>query len=907
MTTASYDGFLRLLGVDDSEALRAWHEATLALPKRTDVVTLVLAWRWAIATRDFAYADHRDRVARLVEAGLTHHLSPDVLEFLNDIYPQEQPAEFLQDVFRRERALSTLDLSTDDHFASGMIASAERLASVLTTLRENQRSPIGRRLLEVFPELAALCVERDDHVTVEHERLGEARFPLLDHLVERSVARKLVGLELRDIRIFQRDEALSPAAFDAESQVVADLAQEGLMPIVRAALCFLDFTKGGTSAQRRAWQDAGADLSIHNEASAHVLTHFDVLRRFPRFRADPLQTALAHELVRVHGVTGQVIRGECPLSVFASFATWLRDSQADLAASMGVDPTRAIDSAVDMLHVINACDTAGVREGLYTDSLRFEFVAVESLIRRVARDTQLDPDVALSAREAFGAADPREAVHRKRQWLIDRLLRLRAGRTEAGEPSEEAVRVVTSLSDDVLDFTVELLSKAQLWYVEAATASLSPGAQLTLLTCALVQAHRDPSIDTSHLFHITFLPLLRDLGRDEHAAAPYRVRLIEALLRRTDLDAVVRGADPMPDDALGSFEVELGRGQALAVRFDASAEANALLTLLPMYERKSSVAFHATLKTLCDLYGLRKDDFDRLANEDAYLVHMNSARSDKDRMLDHAVPGRVVEIGPGGGVVLDLLEARFPKSDIVGVDVSRVVVETLHARRERENRRWRVIEADAFALDKHLEPGTVTTIVLCSVLHEIYSYVEVEIDGRARKFRLESVRDLLRACYRTLAPGGRIIIRDGIMPPDEPRIIEFIDPEGPEFFRMFQEQFEGRPIRGEWIDAKRLRIGAADAMEFLYCYTWGPASFPYEVREQYGVLPYEEYTGMILAWLANCGDSPAQLIDLPPHEASYLQSGYNDGLASKIRLYDGAFQAVALPDSNALMVFEKPA
>ena len=30
-------------------------------------------------------------------------------------------------------------------------------------------------------------------------------------------------------------------------------------------------------------------------------------------------------------------------------------------------------------------------------------------------------------------------------------------------------------------------------------------------------------------------------------------------------------------------------------------------------------------------------------------------------------------------------------------------------------------------------------------------------------------------------------------------------------------------------------------MEFLYTYTWGPASFPYEVRELYGILEYDDY------------------------------------------------------------------
>jgi hypothetical protein len=139
------------------------------------------------------------------------------------------------------------------------------------------------------------------------------------------------------------------------------------------------------------------------------------------------------------------------------------------------------------------------------------------------------------------------------------------------------------------------------------------------------------------------------------------------------------------------------------------------------------------------------------------------------------------------------------------------------------------------------------------------------------------------------------------MPPDEPRYIRFKDPDGPEFFRLFQEQFEGRKIFGEWMDEVTVRTFAPDAMEFLYCYTWGPESFPYEVREQYGVLPYEEYQEAIVAWLG------AECRSVEVTDGSYLQEGYIQGLKDKIDLFDEHMHPVALPDSNAILVFEKKA
>lgn len=902
----SFEAFCSLLRTEPTPTLDTWFEASAGLPSKANLHTLATAFRWANHADELHYRPREEWPQALIEDGLLQHQTETLLNHLRDITPVEHPELFLKEAFWREVALLELDTHNDDHFANALLSNADTLLACLSTIREPRHHVIAETLFRVFPELVALRYHRADHVTDEHESTsGSAPLPLLEHLVDRSLARKLRGLERADIACFQRDDALGQAAFDAEVAVVQSLESAGLMPLLRAALMFLDFAKGGTDEARDRWRQTGVDLSIHNEAAARILAQNHTLRRFPRLRAAPVLEQLVIELVRVHGLTGQVIRGECPLTVFEPFTTWLRHAQPQLAQAFGLSHPHTIDLVIDLLHVLNLCDTAGVREGLFTDALRFEFVAVENLLRRVSRSST---DEIARALQAFDAptedTEPRSLQARQRQWLTDRLTRLRQSRIKHGEPVQESIDAVNNLSSEALMHAVKWLANCQLWYVEAATSSLTASSQLKLLICAITQSNNYTSIDTSKMYHITFLPLVRELGRSDHAAS-YRVRLVEALLRRLDIEAVVRGADPMPDDALGSFEVELGGGQAIAVRFEASAEATALLTLLPTYEKKSSAAFHATLKTLCDLYGLRKDDFDRLANENTYLQHMNDARSDKERMLDHARAGCIVEIGPGGGVVLDLIEARFPTSRVVGVDVSRLVVETLQQKREREKKRWTVIEADAFELDAHFEPGTVTTVVLCSVLHEIYSYVEYPVDGVPRRFRLESVRDLLRACYRTLAPGGRIIIRDGIMPLDEPRIIEFIDPDGPEFFRLFQEQFEGRPICGEWLDEKRVRLGAADAMEFLYCYTWGPASFPYEVREQYGVLPYDEYLSTILAWLAH--ESPsARAIELPPAQASYLQQGYIDGLAPKIRLYDAQFQAVALPDSNAILVIEKP-
>jgi SAM-dependent methyltransferase len=376
---------------------------------------------------------------------------------------------------------------------------------------------------------------------------------------------------------------------------------------------------------------------------------------------------------------------------------------------------------------------------------------------------------------------------------------------------------------------------------------------------------------------------------------------VEAALASAPVAALLSGE---PDDrggVLATVAGALGDDRAVEIDLAETEEAGALVTLLALYETRSSAAFHGTLKALCDLYRLRKDEFDRVANEAQYLATMNAARGDKGRMVELVRPGRIVEVGPGGGVVLDLLEARFPGSEVIGLDVSQEVIEALTTRRTRDGRRWRVVRGDAFSLPDVVGAGTVDSVVYCSVLHEIYSYVER--DGR--RFGLAPVRELLQATWRALRPGGRIVIRDGVAPPPGTRRLRFVAPDARELFGLFAAQFEGFDVAWRELPDGRVELPAHHAMEFLYTYTWGPESFPYEVREQYGILTYPAYRAALREWLDGHDGARARLLELPPELASYLQPGYVAGLAGKVELTDEGDRPAALPDSNCLLVVER--
>ena len=390
----------------------------------------------------------------------------------------------------------------------------------------------------------------------------------------------------------------------------------------------------------------------------------------------------------------------------------------------------------------------------------------------------------------------------------------------------------------------------------------------------------------------------------------YRTRLVEAALGAVPIRALVTGtASTGPLGALSARLAHPTDPDAIVLDYVDTDESAALITLLGLYETRSQAAFHAMLKALCDLYGLRKDELDRVANEASYLETMNAARSDKARMLDFVRPGRIVEVGPGGGVVLDLLEERFPDSEIIGLDLSREVVAALEQRARLPRvsgaaagetapaagagRRWRVVLGAAEELARHV-PAPVDTVVFCSILHEVYSYTEP-------RFSLESVRRVVAAAFDALRPGGRLVIRDGVMPPPGTRRIRMLAAELRPTLLLYTAQFEGRPIRFTELDPDRVEMTAADAMEFLYTYTWGPASFPYEVRELYGILTYDDYAARLVEWCG--GEAAARIVENPL--GSYLQDGYRAALERKIELTDEHDRPVPLPDSNCLLVVER--
>ena len=265
-------------------------------------------------------------------------------------------------------------------------------------------------------------------------------------------------------------------------------------------------------------------------------------------------------------------------------------------------------------------------------------------------------------------------------------------------------------------------------------------------------------------------------------------------------------------------------------------------------------------------------------------------RSDKERILEYVVGNKILEVGSGSGIHLNMLEDAFPQAQIQGIDISDTVVHALQMKKQCENRRWNIQQGNATELNFNEK---FDTIIFCSVLHEVFSY-----QSKWGKFSYRPLEEALVKAFSLLNKGGRIIIRDGVMSSDDSMIlIRFLNPDGVNFLQQYCDDFKGRDIPYIKVYKNEVHMKMNDAMEFLYTYTWGYEAYQCEVQEQYGYLTKEGYEKFVnILW----GES-TQI----KYSNSYLQDGYTKALKSKVKFIDIDGEEIPLPNSNYLLVVEK--
>lgn len=680
--------------------------------------------------------------------------------------------------------------------------------------------------------------------------------------------------------------------------------------ILEETLKWSETAKVGLPHQRRDWTGKGCNLFVHNIGSAWIYAEYvqcivnapnDV--DYPMHRgtsdvrdpggvsggsADVDIKEIIYTLIYTHGLVGQYIRGEVPLDAneplyrlacrmerASAVSVTSPGSQVVVSSGGPIGPAgpEGISEAIDLkkvLIVLNYCIISAVDECIWTDIRpQAEDVICKVLEGRFAE--QFD--------------------------LKERLRRLRAVSIKNGEAFDEEYQRVFS-DGRVAERFGTLLDRTELWYVEAALFDFSFEEFVKIFLLADL-THRH-----NRTRHISFERMMKDLYYQHDGKKRvniYKKRIIEKYLGDNPIEAILAGdikKNPHVEHetAVAGFQPSAaGDGpKTLFFDFRFSPAGSKLIDFCTEAE-KSDVLYEKAVVLLFDLFGLRRDKYDRFYEEERYLTTMNQSIDYKKIILDHITGGRVVDIGPGGGALMDMIEERFPEKQVLGVDIAENVLEALKKKKQLEGRKWDVVYGDALHLDQYMEKESADTIIYCSILHELYSYIEYN----GRKFNHDTLACALKSAFEVLKKGGRIIIRDGIMtePAEQKRIIQFLSGDGMEFLERYARDFKGRQIQYAVTGHNEVIMPVNDAMEFLYTYTWGEKSYVHEVNEQFGYFTPSGFRDFILGLFGG----RARIAEL----RHFLQDGYTIALSPKVRILDENRSETRLPDSTCLIVIEK--
>lgn len=274
-----------------------------------------------------------------------------------------------------------------------------------------------------------------------------------------------------------------------------------------------------------------------------------------------------------------------------------------------------------------------------------------------------------------------------------------------------------------------------------------------------------------------------------------------------------------------------------------------------------------------------------------YFDRMMKSMGDKSRLIEHIpdFPTNIVDVGGADGSFAKMLSPFAQQVTVL--DASDESCERARANGVQ------VVHAYADELNQHFEPESVDVVIASSVIHEIFSYGH-EAAGFAPG-RVANVEAFFDAAGEVLAPGGRLLVRDGIRPTATDCSITmdkgfdavhrfmdespFMEPADTDRVITLNPTKDGRTVYGDM----------ASLWEFVMTYTWGESSWEREIKEYYGVFTQQE-----LSLLANAYGFETV------HFESYVQPDYPKFLPH-VKFFNSTGGDYGFPLTNAIWVFER--
>jgi len=141
-------------------------------------------------------------------------------------------------------------------------------------------------------------------------------------------------------------------------------------------------------------------------------------------------------------------------------------------------------------------------------------------------------------------------------------------------------------------------------------------------------------------------------------------------------------------------------------------------------------------------------------NKQGYLERMAKPLQEKLRITEHISPNasEILDVGCADGVVTKALALLFPHTSVHGIDLSDDFISK--AKEEEETIHNPPKFERVYLREMLARPERFDTVLFTSVLHEFYHYGE----------GVTSILKALADAHELLEPGGKIVIRDMILP-----------------------------------------------------------------------------------------------------------------------------------------------